>query len=198
MTTCARHRPNGSSFTGLFGKALEHYKDDPRVTFVFALAEEGLQHIEPTVRAIGDNGNQVTFNYWSEHGTDSPLHLDNAKRTLAEALRVKDAYPDVVVSHPYFIQTLITGGTHWGGQFGYEVCPSISVDLPEHAARVANGHPVDRRLRRLRRRLQDRPVLLHVRRLRRLPGQPGASTPGSRSASTGSSTAPSSSRPGWN
>lgn len=136
------HRPNGSSFTGLFGKALEHYRDDPRVTFVFALAEEGLQHIEPTVQAIGDNGNQVTFNYWSEHGTDSPLHLDNAKRTLAEALRVKDAYPDVVVSHPYFIETLITGRTHWGGQFGYEVCPSISVGLPEHAARVANGHPV--------------------------------------------------------
>ena len=136
------HRVNGSKFTGLFDKALQHYTGDPRVTFVFALSEDGLQYVEPTVRAIGDNGNQVTFNFYSEHGTDHPLRIENEKRTLAEALRVKDRYPEVVVSHPYFIETLITGRTHWGGQFGYEVCPSISVDLPEHAARVANGHPV--------------------------------------------------------
>lgn len=136
------HRPNGSSFTGLFEKALKHYKYDPRVTFVYALSEDGLQHVEDTVRAIADNGNQVTYNFYSEHGTDHPLHIENAKRTLAEAMRVKQLYPEVVVSHPYFIETLITGGTHWGGQFGYEVCPSISVELPEHAQRVANGNPV--------------------------------------------------------
>lgn len=136
------HRVNGSAFTGLFQKALEHYKDDPRVTFVFALSEDGLQYVEPTVAAIGDNGNQVTFNFYSEHGTDHPLHIENEKRTLAEALRVKERYPEVVVSHPYFIEALITGRTHWGGRFGYDVCPSISVELPEHAERVANGHPV--------------------------------------------------------
>ncbi|WP_431982240.1 4Fe-4S cluster-binding domain-containing protein [Streptomyces qinglanensis] len=136
------HRPNGSSFTGLFEKALGHYRDDPRVTFVFALSEEGLPHIEPTVRAIRDNGNQVTFNFYSEHGSDSPLRIENEQRTLAEALRVAEAYPEAVVAHPYFIETLITGRTHWGGRFGYDVCPSISVDLPEHEQRVANGNPV--------------------------------------------------------
>ncbi|MFI7241566.1 4Fe-4S cluster-binding domain-containing protein [Streptomyces qinglanensis] len=136
------HRPNGSSFTGLFEKALGHYRDDPRVTFVFALSEEGLPHIEPTVRAIRDNGNQVTFNFYSEHGSDSPLRIEDEQRTLAEALRVAEAYPEAVVAHPYFIETLITGRTHWGGRFGYDVCPSISVDLPEHEQRVANGNPV--------------------------------------------------------
>ncbi|MEU7316929.1 radical SAM protein [Streptomyces sp. NPDC007083] len=136
------HRPNGSSFTGLFEKALGHYRDDPRVTFVFALSEEGLPHIEPTVRAIRDNGNQVTFNFYSEHGSDSPLRIENEQRTLAEALRVAESYPEAVVAHPYFIETLITGRTHWGGRFGYDVCPSISVDLPEHEQRVANGNPV--------------------------------------------------------
>lgn len=136
------HRPNGSKFTGLFEKALGWYRDDPRVTFVYALSEEGLPYIESTVRAIADNGNQVTFNFYSAHGSDHPLRIDNEKRTLAEALRVKDTFPETVVSHPYYIEALITGRTHWGGQFGYDVCPSISVEFPEHAGRVANGHPV--------------------------------------------------------
>jgi len=136
------HKPNGSAFTGLFQTGLGHYRDDPRVTFVFALAEDGLDYIEPTVRAIRDNGNQVTFNFYSAHGTDNPLRIENEQRTMAEALRVKQEYPDTVVAHPYFIETLITGRTHWGGRFGYDVCPSISVDMPEHEQRVANGHPV--------------------------------------------------------
>jgi hypothetical protein len=136
------HRPNGSTFTGLFDTALKNYRGDPRVTFVYALSEDGLPYIESTVRAIEDNGNLVTFNFYSAHGTDHPLRIENEKRTLAEALRFKELFPDTVVSHPYFIETLITGRTHWDGRFGYDVCPSISVDLPEHAERVENGHPV--------------------------------------------------------
>ncbi len=136
------HRPNGSSFGGLFEKGLSHYRDDPRVTFVFALSEDGLSYIEPTVRAIRDNGNIVTFNFYSEHGSDHPLRIETEQRTLDEALRVQALYPETVVCHPSFIQTLITGRTHWGGQFGYDVCPSISVQLPEHEMRVTNGNPV--------------------------------------------------------
>jgi hypothetical protein len=134
-------RPNGSSFTGLFGTALQHYRNDPRVTFVYALSEDGLDFIEPTVRAIQDNGNQVTFNFYSAHGSDHPLRIDNEQRTLGKALEVKAKFPETVVSHPYFIEALITGRGHWGGRFGYDVCPSISVDMPEHAQRVANGNP---------------------------------------------------------
>lgn len=136
------HRPNGKSFTGLFETALGHYRNDQRVTFVLALNEDGLEYVEPTVRAIGDNGNQVSFNFYSAHGTDHPLRMENEQRTLAEALRVQELYPDTVVSPPYLIEALITGRSHWGGHFGYEVCPSISVDLPEHAERVRNGNPV--------------------------------------------------------
>lgn len=136
------HRPNGSSFTGLFETSLGHYRGDPRVTFVLALNEDGLDYVEPTIRAIADNGNLVSFNFYSAYGTDHPLRMDSEQRTLAEALRVKDRYSDVVVTHPYMIETLITGRTHWGGFFGYDVCPSISVDLPEHVKRVNNGNPV--------------------------------------------------------
>ncbi|MFI1252202.1 radical SAM protein [Streptomyces netropsis] len=135
-------RVNGSTFTGLFDTALRHYKDDPRVMFIFALSEAGLAHIEPTVRKIADNGNIVTFNFYSEHGTETPLKIIDESRILDEALRVQERYPQTVVSHPYFIRTLITGTSHWGGTFGYDVCPSISVDLPEHEERVGNGNPV--------------------------------------------------------
>ncbi|MBW4701623.1 MULTISPECIES: 4Fe-4S cluster-binding domain-containing protein [unclassified Micromonospora] len=136
------YRVNGSSFSGLFETALGHYRNDPRVIFVYALSEEGLQYVEPTVRAIQDNGNQVTFNFYSAHGSDHALRIENEQRTLAEALRVKQAYPETVVCHPYFIEALITGRTHWDGQFGYDVCPSISVDHPDHAERIRNGNPV--------------------------------------------------------
>jgi 4Fe-4S single cluster domain len=136
------YRVNGSAFSGLFETALGHYRNDPRVIFVYALSEEGLRYVEPTVRAIQDNGNQVTFNFYSAHGSDHPLRIENEKRTLDEALRVKQMYPDTVVSHPYFIEALITGRTHWDGQFGYDVCPSISVDHPDHAQRIRNGNPV--------------------------------------------------------
>ena len=136
------HRPSGRSFTGLFQTALKHYRDDPRVTFVFALSEDGLPHIEDTVRAIHDNGNIVTFNFYSAHGTDHPLRIDNERRTLAEALRVKELFPDTVVCHPYQIEALITGRGHWGDHFGYDVCPSLSTDFVGHADRLGNGHPV--------------------------------------------------------
>lgn len=136
------YRVNGSAFSGLFETALKNYRDDPRVVFVYALSEDGLQYVEPTVRAIEDNGNQVTFNFYSAHGSDHALRIDDEKRTLAEALRVKELYPDTVVCHPYFIEVLITGRTHWNGHFGYDVCPSISVDHPDHAERIRNGNPV--------------------------------------------------------
>jgi hypothetical protein len=135
------HRVNGSSFTGLFETALSHYRGDPRVTFVFALSEDGLDQIEPTVQAIEDNGNIVTFNFYSAHGTDKPLRIENERRTLDAALAAKERHPDTVVCHPYYINTLITGRTHWGGTFGYDVCPSISVDMPVHEQRVGNGNP---------------------------------------------------------
>ncbi|MCM6774312.1 radical SAM protein [Nocardia sp. CDC159] len=134
------HRPNGSSFAGLFQKALGHYRDDPRVTFVYALSARGLEYVEPTVKLIRDNGNQVNFNYYSEHGSDDPLQAEHEQRVLAEALRVKARYPETVVSHESMIRALITGRSHWGA-FGYEVCPSISVELPQHAARLGNGNP---------------------------------------------------------
>jgi len=134
-------RPSGRRISGLFDQALRQYKDDPRVCFIYALAGEGLPHIEPTVRRIRDNGNRVTFNYYSRYGEGDPLRRDEEGRLLEEALRVRELHPETVLSHPYYLRALLTGRTGWG-EFGYASCPSISVDHPAHAARLKNGNPV--------------------------------------------------------
>ncbi len=134
-------KPNGRTFSGLFDTALANYKDDPRACFVYAVTERGLGHIESTVRRIRDNGNTVTFNFYSEYNTGHPLRIHNQRLLLAEMLRVRAAYPDVVLNHPAHIEAMVTGKS-WFGTFGRETCPSISVDHPENQARVMTGEPV--------------------------------------------------------
>lgn len=133
-------KPGGLRFTGLFDMALRHYRDDPRAIFNYAITSRGIDHIEPTVRRIRDNGNRVTFNFYSAYHTADPLRCSKEQALLDEALRISDAYRDTVVTHPYYLRALVTGQTEFG-PFGYDVCPSISWDHPGHAARRANGNP---------------------------------------------------------
>ncbi len=132
-------RPNGKPFSGLFASALGNYRHDERTTFVYALTETGIDYIDDTVAKIADNGNQVTFNFYSQYHADDPLHLEDSQRLLDEALRVRDRYPQVVLSTPYYIRTMISGETPWG-VFGYENCPSISIAHPAHKDRLTNGN----------------------------------------------------------
>jgi MoaA/NifB/PqqE/SkfB family radical SAM enzyme len=133
-------KPSGQRFSGLFDSALANYRNDPRTGFVYALSEDGIEHIEETVSRIHENGNIVNFNFYSKYGEHDPQAMRDRDALVEEALRVKALYPDTVVSHPYYIHTMITGESHWT-RFGYDVCPSISVDHPANAARIANGNP---------------------------------------------------------
>lgn len=133
-------KPSGRRFSGLFDKALENYKDDKRAVFVYAITEDGIQYIEDTVRKIYLNGNLVNFNFYSKYGTNDPTSIIDREKLLQEALRVKEKYPNTVLSHPYYIRTMISGESHWGS-FGYQNCPSISFDHPAHHARLSNGMP---------------------------------------------------------
>lgn len=133
-------KPNGKRFTGLFDCALDNYRDDPRVGFVYAITEDGIEYIEETVKRIHENGNILNFNFYSKYGQDDPSVQMHREDLLAEALRVKKLYPETVVSHPYYINTMISGESHWG-KFGYENCPSISVDHPAHRNRINSGNP---------------------------------------------------------
>lgn len=134
-------RPSGTRFDGLLGTALDNYRGDDRAGFVFAVTERGIDHIEPTVRRIADEDHPLIFNFYSSYGTDSPLFVADRQRLLDETLRVCDAYPDTVLSHPHYINAMITGESH-GQRFGYDVCPSISSDHADHADRLKNGNPV--------------------------------------------------------
>ncbi|QCP55110.1 radical SAM protein [Trinickia violacea] len=133
-------KPSGTPFTGLFDTALENYRQDPRATFVYAVSEDGIAHIEPTVRRIRDNGNVVSFNFYSKYNTGHPLKMLNEQRLLAEMLRVQAAYPEVVLNHPAHIRAMVTGKA-WCGTFGYDTCPSVSQDHPDNAQRMENGNP---------------------------------------------------------
>lgn len=134
-------KPNGKSFTGLFDTALSNYKGDPRATFVYAVTEGGIDYVEETVRRIQDNGNRVTFNFYSQYGSDHPLKLDNGRRLMDLLMDVKQRYPETVTNHREHIRAIITGQS-WLGRFGYDVCPSVSNDHPDNAERMVNGNPV--------------------------------------------------------
>ena len=134
-------KPSGKRFEGLFDRALANYKHDDRATFIYALDGRATDYIEDTVRKIRDNGNLVTFNYYSDYGTKSNEPGTGEFHLLEEALRIQQKYPETVICHPYYIRALITGKTEWGS-FGYHSCPSISSDHPDHAERRKNGNPV--------------------------------------------------------
>lgn len=133
-------KPGGRAFAGLFDTALANYRHDPRATFVYAVTEDGIGYIEPTVRRIRDNGNVVSFNFYSKYHTGHPLKMVHERQLLAEMLRVRTAYPEVVLNHPAHIEAMVTGRT-WCGTFGYDTCPSVSQDHPDNAQRMENGHP---------------------------------------------------------
>lgn len=133
-------KPSGRRFSGLFDKALQNYENDRRAVFVYAITEDGIQYIEDTVEKIHRNGNFVNFNFYSKYGTNNPTSMTQRENLMKEALRIKNKYPSTVISHPYYIKTMINGESHWGN-FGYENCPSISFDHPAHEARLKNGIP---------------------------------------------------------
>ena len=132
-------RPNGKRFDGLFETALRNYRSDPRVTFHLILSIHHPGDIEPTVRRIADNGNRVTFGFYS--GADTlGADTDVQESLLDEALRVAAAYPGVVNAHPYFLRTLISGKSHFG-TFGHETCASLSRDHAGNSQRLKEGLP---------------------------------------------------------
>lgn len=133
-------KPNGHRFTGLLETALNNYEEDPRVGFVYAVTEAGIEHIEPTVRQISDNGNKVVFNFYSDYSAELGNNADRlTSQLLDECLRVSERYRETVLTHPYVLETLLTGQSHFD-QFGYDVCPCVSIDHPGHEKRLSNGN----------------------------------------------------------
>lgn len=136
--------PTGKRLSGLFETALKNYRNDRRVFYFYALTPSGLPYVEDVVKRAGANGNRILFNYYSDYTNAEAVPGSGLRpeeqRLLEKALEVREAYPDVVLSHPYYIRAIITGRSHWGA-FGYDVCPSVSKDYEGNRARRVNGHP---------------------------------------------------------
>ncbi|MBC5764529.1 4Fe-4S cluster-binding domain-containing protein [Ramlibacter albus] len=131
-------KPNGATFSGLFDEALRNYRNDPRALVLLTVSRQGVAYIEETVRKAERHGLPVQFGLYSGDSTpDAPGASD---ALLDEMLYVRDRYPGTVISHPAYIEALVTGRTAWG-EFGYASCPSVSRDHPAHAQRRANGNP---------------------------------------------------------
>ena len=133
-------KPGGRRFGGLFETALRNYREDDRVGFIYAVTEDAVGYVEDTVRRIEDNGNRLQFNYYSSYGAADATPSSATLRLRDKLLEVKARHPDTVVSHPYYIEALLTGRSHFG-HFGYGTCPSISADHPAHGERIASGAP---------------------------------------------------------
>ncbi|MCB9683032.1 MAG: radical SAM protein [Alphaproteobacteria bacterium] len=132
--------PSGRRIQGLLDTALANYRDDDRAVFIYILHPDARDDVADTVRRIEDNGNVCTFGSYSDYddGVDDPA----GRAALVDtALEVAARHPDTVLSPEPYIRAVITGETSFG-RFGYDVCPSLSVDHPAHAERLANGNPV--------------------------------------------------------
>jgi hypothetical protein len=132
----------GRRFTGLIERGLGHYRNDPRVTVVYALSELAIDEIEPTIQRIGDNGNRAYFSYYRYYDSKAPAEAAAlTERLIDTALAVRERHPEIVLSHPNYIRALITGSTSWG-TFGHESCATVSTGHPDNQERIRNGRPM--------------------------------------------------------
>ena len=165
-------KPGGKRFKGLFDQALKNYYQDPRAFFLFAITEDGIDQIEEAVKRIGDNGSRLHFSFYSKYDSDDPLRVEDGQRLIDTALRAKQRYPDTVASHPYYIETMITGRSHWA-EFGYRCLPKLQRRSPRPRRANREWKSLPARLQHLGRRSGNDHLLLYFRPLRRLSRQPG-------------------------
>ncbi|MEC7524704.1 MAG: radical SAM protein [Myxococcota bacterium] len=133
--------PGGRKIQNLFGTALDNYRNDDRAIFIYILDPRGRDLVEDTVRRIQDNGNQCTFGSYTDYDGEEADDESAREALLETALDVASRYPETVLSPPGYVRAVLTGRTRFG-EFGYDVCPSISFDHPAHEERKRNGNPV--------------------------------------------------------
>lgn len=106
-------------------KALKHYRDDPRVAFVFTVTATNIHTIHPIAQAVRDEGGAITFNFFSpttkylnararldaedsrffrHRGTSATPVLEAAdlQRATDEIFRAIADFPEAVLYSPHF------------------------------------------------------------------------------------------------
>lgn len=146
----------GAGKVDVFARALNHYKDDPRVTFYFTVSDGNVDGIESAVDEIVANGNIVAFSFyedWANLGGDFDQTKGYAK-ALREVYRTIDRHPEQILTTAYTANTA-SGRQLFDLIWGHDTCPVISSGynsdkdgwhgsqewLEKNRARLLNGQP---------------------------------------------------------
>ena len=130
--------PSGRLITDTIERAFDNYAHDDRAGFIYAVSDRHVDQVRPFVAYAAERGKRLHFNYYRDYSNPQPTQSE--LELLDVLLEARSAFPDTVASHPYFIHTMITGKSHWGA-FGFDECPSVSVDFPGNAGRLAGKAP---------------------------------------------------------
>jgi hypothetical protein len=127
----------GNGKDGIFDQALHNYQNDERAGFYYTIIPGFIHNIDKATQRMIDNGNYVTFNYYADLAHQGVRY--SHKNSFFEANNVINQliskFPESVVSSPYVLD-IIAKGNMLGMQWGYEVCPSVTYDHPDNAARM--------------------------------------------------------------
>ena len=131
----------GNGKQDLFGKALDNYRDDPRVFWYYTVAPGYVNEIEKVVNLCIENGNSVMFNYYSDL-TKSGGNLDHKKGfqdVKREIDRMIELHPDKILMTPFF-NKVIADGKLGDDSWGYNVCTNLSTNYSGNTERLENGN----------------------------------------------------------
>jgi len=136
--TDTRLRGNGK--VDVFARGLENYRGDSRALWYYTTTPGNVHEIESVVDQIVANGNYVGFNFYGDiAGLGGSLdHSRGFERVRLEIDRMIDRYPDKVLATSYITQ-VITTGRLYDDRWGFDVCCTLSNDIPKNQERFRNG-----------------------------------------------------------
>ncbi len=138
--TDSQLRSNGKR--DLFSIALNNYKNDSRAFWYYTVSAGNAHEIEHVVDQCVANGNRVLFNFYSDitHLGGAMDHRQGFENVREEIDKVIQRYPNFIYLSSY-LTNVISNGELYGQQWGYDVCTTVSTNLPEYADRMKNGNP---------------------------------------------------------
>ncbi|HOW82676.1 MAG TPA: radical SAM protein [Spirochaetota bacterium] len=113
-----------------FSISSRNYEGDPYTYYLYTITPKQIGKTERIIKKIRDAGLKVHMQLLSnDEGVDGftwkPVELEDIRREMDAML---DAYPDTVISSKYY-HKIITAGEMLGRKFGWNECPSVTVDF---------------------------------------------------------------------
>ena len=138
--TDAKLRGNGR--VDLFSLALKNYRNDPRAFWYYTVSAGNAHEIESVIDQCVANGNRVLFNFYSDIDNLGGVmdHRRGFDQVRSKINKVIERYPNYIYLSSYLAEVISTGKLY-NQAWGYNVCTTISANLPENAERIKNGNP---------------------------------------------------------